>query len=256
MHTTLTTMSLIFLIGAAVLSYLNKDKLADAKVDVEETKKDLEDVIGDLDGSRDKLKGLEGDIVSTNKALKTFTEQSDTLTSQIQEKEDALETLETDLVTAKESLSGMKDELREAGDIGQAMENLSNLRVSNRSLENKLASLKGEVGSKTKISESLQKEIDAITELNKLQDEGKVPANFSASISQVYPDWGFVVLGAGNKQRAAEGALLSVRRGGSEIAKLKVTDLLQNRAVADVVRGSLAPGAKLRAGDRAYPASN
>lgn len=249
-------MSLVFLIGAAVLSYLNKDKLAAAKVDVAENVEDLEDTKDDLDESRDSLKGLEGKIVSTSAELETFTSQSDTLTAQIQEKEDALETLEADLTSGKESLSEMKDALRTAGDIGQAMENLTQLRSGNKSLDSKLASLKGEVSSKAKISESLQKDIDAITELNKLQDEGKVPANFSAPISQVYPDWGFVVLGAGNQQRAAEGALLSVRRGGNEIAKIKVTDLLQNRAVADVVRGSVANGVTLRAGDRAYPVSN
>ena len=79
---------------------------------------------------------------------------------------------------------------------------------------------------------------------------------FSAPISQVYPEWGFVVVGAGNQQRAAENAILSVRRGGVEIGKIKITDLFQNRSVADVVRGSLADGVSIQAGDRVYAAAN
>ena len=147
----------------------------------------------------------------------------------------------------------MKEEVSKIGDLNAAKERVEALRAENAALSNKLTSLTNQVDSATKTSEALQNEIDKITAQNKLQDEGNVPDDFSAAISQVYAEWGFVVLGAGNNQRAAEGAVLSVRRGGAEVAKVKITDLLQNRAVADVVRGSLADGVTLRAGDRVYP---
>ena len=84
---------------------------------------------------------------------------------------------------------------------------------------------------------------------------GKVPETFSASISQVRPEWGFVVIGAGHRQRVAEGAVLAVRRGGAEVAQVKVTEVFQDRAIADVLPSSVADGVTVRAGDRVYATS-
>ncbi|MGY8687165.1 MAG: hypothetical protein ACKVHP_05430, partial [Verrucomicrobiales bacterium] len=145
------------------------------------------------------------------------------------------------------------DKLAKVGDLNEAVKNLESLRVENAALTNSLASLNSQVESGTEASSKLQTQIDGISKQIEDRKSGKLPENFSASVSQVYPKWGFVVIGAGNQQRAAEGAILSVKRGDREIAKLKITDLLQNRSVADVVRGSLASGVQISPGDRVYP---
>ena len=252
MHNMLTTLSLIALIVAAALSFMNKDNLAKAKEESVTMIADLEEKEDDLAASTSTLEELDGNLVTATSDLETYATEAEALTSQIQTKEDELETLQGDLTAAQEDLSTMKDELSKVGDINAAKDQLEAVRIDNAALSNKLASLTNEVNSATGTSQNLQNEIDKITTLNKQQDEGIVSPDFSAAISQVYTEWGFVVLGAGNSQRAAEGATLSVRRDGTEIAQVKITDLLQNRAVADVVRGSLADGVKLRSGDRAY----
>jgi chromosome segregation ATPase len=252
MHNMLTTLSLIALIGAAVLSFMNKENLAAAKVDQTEMKTEKQETEAELAESTSTLEELDANLVTATSELKTHADEAEALTTQIQAKEEELETLESDLTNAQETLSGMKEQFSTVGDLEAAKSQLEELRKEVASLKSKANSLTNEVTSATNTSQRLQDEIDKITELNKKQDEGIVPEDFSAAISQVYTDWGFVVLGAGNNQRAAEGATLSVKRGGAEIAQLKITDLLQNRAVADVVRGSLADGVTLRAGDRAY----
>lgn len=253
MHNMLTTLSLIALIGAAVLSFMNKENLANATQEQASMAKDLKRTEIELAESTKTLEGLDADLVTTTSELETFAAEAETLTTQIQTKEDELETLQGDLTEAQEALSIMKDEVADIGDLEEAKARLEELRTGNASLKSKLASLTSEVNGATQASQRLQGEIDEITKLNENQEKGIVPADFSAAISQVYSEWGFVVLGAGNQQRAASGATLSVRRGDAEVAKIKITDLLQNRAVADVVRGSLAEGVTLRPGDRAYP---
>ena len=253
MHNMLTTLSLIALIGAAVLSFMNKENLANAREDGVSMKTELKREEVELAESTATLAELDQSLETATSELETFASEAEALTSQITAKEDELETLQGDLTSAQESLSTMKDKIADVGDLNTAKERLEALRAENAELTSKLASLTNEVESATATSEALQNEIDKITAQNKLQDEGNVPEDFSAAISQVYSEWGFVVLGAGNNQRAAEGATLSVRRGGAEIAQVKITDLLQNRAVADVVRGTLADGVSIRAGDRVYP---
>ena len=252
MHNMLTTLSLIALIGAAVLSFMNKENLATAKVDQSEMKKVLKRTEIELEESTNTLNELDGNLVTATAELETFATEAEALTSQIQAKEDELETLQGNLTDSQENLSGMKDEFSTVGDLEAAKSSLEELRAEVATLTSKANALTSEVASATKVSQNLQNEIDEITDLNKKQDEGIVSDDFSAAIAQVYTNWGFVVLGAGNNQRAAKGATLSVRRNGAEIAQITITDLLQNRAVADVVRGSLAEGVTLQAGDRVY----
>ena len=78
---------------------------------------------------------------------------------------------------------------------------------------------------------------------------GIVEPEFTASVSQDFPDWGFVVLNKGNGGGVFANANLEVKRGKEVIAKLKVRNVEQSAAVADVVIGSLAEGARIRTGD-------
>ncbi|MFT4640758.1 MAG: putative nucleic acid-binding Zn-ribbon protein [Verrucomicrobiales bacterium] len=253
MHNMLTTLALIAMIGASVLSFMNKDNLGKAKEDQTAKQNSLEVTESELESSRKTLGGLETQVATAKSEGEKLAGEAETLSSQIETKDTDLETLEGELESAKAEREDQKDKLAKVGDLNEAVKNLESLRVENAALTNSLASLNSQVESGTEASSKLQTQIDGISKQIEDRKSGKLPENFSASVSQVYPKWGFVVIGAGNQQRAAEGAILSVKRGDREIAKLKITDLLQNRSVADVVRGSLASGVQISPGDRVYP---
>lgn len=253
MHNMLTTLSLIAMIGAAVLSFMNKDNLAKAKEDQIAKEKSREVATADLADSKDTLAGLQSDISTATGESETFAQEAEKLATEIQTKEDELENLESELDTTKEERDRQKEELAKVGDIEAAVKRLEEVKAENAVLSARVSSLNGSVTSLTSSSESLQSEIDSISQRIKDSDEGRVPQNFSATIAQVYPQWGFVVLAAGNEQRAAEGATLAVIRAGVEVAQVKITDLLQTRAVADVLPGKTAEGVTLQPGDRVYP---
>ncbi|WP_395752354.1 hypothetical protein [Prosthecobacter sp.] len=79
--------------------------------------------------------------------------------------------------------------------------------------------------------------------------KGIVDDDFTAKVAHSYTDWGFVVLNKGNGGGVFANADLEVKRGKDVVAKLKVRDVEQNSSVADLVKGSLAEGEHIRAGD-------
>ncbi len=101
-----------------------------------------------------------------------------------------------------------------------------------------------------------QERISSLTNAAKEAEEreargrrGIVDDDFTAKVAHSYTDWGFVVLNKGNGGGVFANADLEVKRGKDVVAKLKVRDVEQNSSVADLVKGSLAEGEHIRAGD-------
>lgn len=253
MHNMLITLSLIAMVGAAVLSFMNKDNLATAKEDQVAKEKSLLVAQKELSDSKETLADLQQQLAETKSEGEALAAEAATLAEEIDAKDNELEMLESELTAAKDERDAQKEKLIKVGDLEAAGERLSNLQSENATLESRLTSLTNTVESATQQSENLQAEIDSISQQIADSESGRVPETFSASIVQVFPEWGFVIIGAGNQQRAAEGATLSVRRGGAEVAQVKITDVLQNRSIADVVRGTVASGVTLSPGDRVFP---
>ncbi len=253
MHNMLTTLSLIALIGAAILSFMNKDNLANARADHLDLEKELTAAKEELTDSKGTLEALKADLASTTSEGEALAQEAEKIAADITAKDNELETIEEELNAAKDERDAQKEKLANLGDLEVALKNLEEMQASNATLAAERGSLASEVQSLTNASENLQSQIDNISKQIEDAEAGRVPESFSASIAQVYPKWGFVVIGAGNAQRAAEGAQLSVRRGGVEVAQVEITDLLQDRSVADLVQGTLIEGGSIQPGDRVVP---
>jgi flagellar biosynthesis chaperone FliJ len=66
----------------------------------------------------------------------------------------------------------------------------------------------------------------------------------------VNPGWNFVVLSIGDRQGAVTNAEMILKRGNSEIGKVRITSVEPSTSVADIVPGSLARGVRVQPGDR------
>ena len=68
--------------------------------------------------------------------------------------------------------------------------------------------------------------------------------------------WSFVVLSIGDHQGAVANAELILKRGDSQIGKVRITSVEPSTSVADIVPGSLARGVRVQPGDRViFPGS-
>ena len=68
-------------------------------------------------------------------------------------------------------------------------------------------------------------------------------------VLSVDPQWGFVVIGAGQGSNIDPNTVLLVTRDGRSIGKLKVTSLEKNQTVADIVKDSVPAGMSIQPGD-------
>lgn len=74
--------------------------------------------------------------------------------------------------------------------------------------------------------------------------------NEEYSITAVDPQWGFVIVNAGQNSGLEANELLLVTRGGKRQAVLKISRVEKGQSVADIQQDSLKPGNKLQVGDK------
>lgn len=92
--------------------------------------------------------------------------------------------------------------------------------------------------------------------VSKLQQEQKTFRDLASvnrkefSVTEVDPEWGFVVVNGGSSSELDPAGVLLVTRGGRNIAKLKITSLEKRQLIADIVPGSLSPGNRVEVGDQ------
>jgi cell shape-determining protein MreC len=75
-------------------------------------------------------------------------------------------------------------------------------------------------------------------------------ASLEGQVLAYNPSWNFVVLSIGDHQGVTTNAELIVKRGGDQIAKVRVSSVNPNTAVADVIPGSVASGVTVQPGDQ------
>lgn len=135
------------------------------------------------------------------------------------------------------TIEGLPAEIKRLNDQENAMKRqLEELELLADKLDKKVAKTKTEI----------------IREQGILTDSKKrVGQNdFEATVSTVNERWGFVTIGAGASSGLTGRTKLLVKRGGRLIGKLAISSLESNVAIAEVIPGSLAPGARVLPGDR------
>ena len=68
--------------------------------------------------------------------------------------------------------------------------------------------------------------------------------------------YNFLVISLGDKQGVAMNGEMIVKRGGLQVARVKITSVEPTTSIADIVPGSLGRGVNVQAGDEViYPGS-
>ncbi len=177
-----------------------------------------------------------------------------------QAKNDDLKSEESQLTAELESIAAKEKELRDqlaailekySIDNWEALPAMVEAReANNKKLQEEIDEILAAIEVATK------KRNDQQTELNNRQKE---QADYRAlltkngdefSVLSVDPEWGFVVIGAGQENSSIDNStVLLVTRNGRSIGKLKVSSLEKTQTVADVVDGSVPEGMSIQPGD-------
>lgn len=210
----------------------NKKRIVDHKAEAEKSKADHTKNVAD-----------------TTKELETTKAAVVDAAAKAQEKEQELAQIKTQFEAVSKTVAELQQKIDEAGDIKKLIATIKDFETKKKEAESALTNQMQRLASAQESVKNLEAAVKAAEEKEARGRRGIVDPDFTASVSQAYPDWGFVVLNKGNGGGVFANANLEVKRGKEVIAKLKVRNVEQSAAVADVVIGSLAEGARIRTGD-------
>lgn len=244
----LSGVSALFLLLAAIFSYLNH--------------KDYRTELTLLDHARTNLASVEGHkgtadkkLADTKVELAQVQSERDTSQKQLAEAKASFDELNTTLKGREDTLAiktdevaALETELDKIGSLEAVTDQLSRLETQIVEYDEQIASLKNLQAVTLDTKQLTEKTIEDYKTLVSNQQAGRMP-QLSARVSQVYGTWGFVVFEAGNRSGVVKDATLDVVRGGSTIGQVVVAQVEPGRSVANIVRNSFSEGSLPQVGD-------
>lgn len=170
-------------------------------------------------------------------------------TAKAQTKEAELAVAKTNLDQVTKIVKDLEKQIADAGDIPALLAQIESIKKERAQAEAALANQVQRFAAAQERVGSLTASAVAAEEREARGRRGIVDDDFTANVTQSFTDWGFVVLNKGNGGGVFANADLEVKRGKEIVAKLKVRNVEQSSSVADLVKGSLAEGERIRPGD-------
>ena len=151
---------------------------------------------------------------------------------------------------------------KELADLNDKLKGLTGPGIGAEDLGKQIEQMKSDLTkATTELAESKQV-VETLTQKTKEKEEALVVSEntvkaykynvvkngLSGRILAFNPGWNFVVLSIGDKAGLKAGVNMVVTRGNSMIAKVKVTSVEPNTAIADIVPGTMR-GDRVQAGD-------
>ncbi len=246
-------LTVLLLAASGYLAYKNKEmyeaEISDrqtAESNLRRSQARLADEKDQRDTTIAERKGLEEDIAGLREEEEAQQKQNSSIEGQIEAKRGETEANEAKLNAVREQTAALGDLRDLAPKVNRLQVRLEEGRVEKASKESTVANLRSEIN-------ATESTIDGYKEINEAVTSKRSYFG-STSITAIYPQWGFVTLGAGNTSGVVAGSSLNVVRGGETVAKLRVRSVEAGRASADIDPESVSEDVTLMVGDRVVPA--
>ena len=223
---------------------------------------------------RDQAKANHAKALKNQSESKTARTKSDTdltaskqLLSENTGKKEKAQKAKNDKVAEKDAKQKEKDEAEKAqADLQKKLDGLGGLETlvaelkaqeaKKAQLDSDIANTKGAIESLIAHKAATDKVIVALKTREIFQQTGTVATGASTRVTAVSPEYGFFVLGGGNRSNYTKNSKWDVVRGDSLVAKLVITHIEQNRSIAEIVPGTLAKGEHVLPGDTVVVSSS
>ncbi len=161
----------------------------------------------------------------------------------------ALDVAKKSLDEKTQMLSAAQKQIDDAGDVSKLVEQVKALEKDKETEDATVAASVAKIAALQEKLGTIQQQTEHLRTVEVNSRKGVIEPTFTAHVAQSFPDWGFAVLNKGNNGGVIANAELDVKRGRNVVAKLKVRNVEQSIAVADVVPGSVRQGYLVRSGD-------
>lgn len=245
----LSALTAVCLGTACYFAWANQKTLVEERKREAYSKANLEEQKAQIARAEEARKNRETQLATANKDLETAKTAVVDITAKAQTKEQELAVVKTNLEQVAKLVNDLQKQIDDAGDIKSLLAQIESIKKERGEKE-------GELANQNQRLAAAQERVNQLTTAAKAAEEreargrrGIVDDDFTAKVAQSFTDWGFVVLNKGNGGGVFANADLEVKRGKETVAKLKVRNVEQNSSVADLIKGTLAEGERIRPGD-------
>lgn len=245
----LSALSVVCLAGAAAFAWFYQKDMDKERTYLAEANANVKAAENHKKAVTEALKSNDATIAGIQEELAKAKEEVLKLNADVQEKETALALIKANLDQVTTQVSSVEQEIKAVGDVETLVAQIEKLKKDQLDAEGAVANQNQRVAAAKEQYETVLAQITKARDAEALGRRGIVAPDFTARIAQYFPEWDFAILSKGNAQGVFANADLEVKRGRQVIAKLKVRNVEQYGAIADLIPGSLAEGNALRAGD-------
>ena len=255
----LLSLAVVFMLGSAVLGYLNKSKLdgianekakvaadaTSARADATKAKASLKETADKLTVETAKITEMQTQNAAKEGELAKATADVTNLTAQLTDKTAALDAANAEkekLMAATPAVA--TTEVVPTDNSAQVAELTAQIEA--------LKSEKAIIGDKLVAAESKTKELSEVVSNAKNAIMAKGVQGQVIAVNQA---WGFVVLNLGDRSGIVNNAEMVVMRDGDRVGKLKITSVEPSNSIADIVPSSVASGQRILPGDQVIVAN-
>jgi DNA repair exonuclease SbcCD ATPase subunit len=252
----LIILSIVVSLASAGVGYLNrttllqtKETLASTQADLEKTKSELEETKKKLTDSEAektvltaKLEQTESQVAKLKTELATTQTNLTEANTKLTEKTAEIATLTTDLKTKGDEIEALKVAVAAATAASTAapVDDEKQTRITELEGLNKT------------LSEELESKKAALADYKQKENEAKLKytrKNLMGRILAVNQAWNFVVLSIGDKNGVLSNTELIVKRGSTEIGRVRITSVEPSTSIADIIPTSITRGLSIQPGD-------
>lgn len=253
-------LALAALVGAAVFASLNLKRLKDEKAKHQALVIERDGLNSDIKETSIALKGPQEDGQGgAQLALRTATDENNSVKAMLsvavddlKKKQAVVEQLMADYEEKKvklEELSIIKEKLK--GRTPQSVQaEYASLEKSLNDKQTELAGIKDKV---VTTQNDVDKNNERITDLKNEEEDRRERVALNAMEGMVIAinrDYGFVIVNAGSDIGVTADASLLVQRGVDRIGRLRIVSVEPKVTVADIIPGSISPGAQIMVRDK------
>lgn len=252
----LSGISAACLAGAAYFAFVNSEQVKTEKERLARAESNLQQLESRKTEATATQERRQAQLAQVEKDRDETKEDVVKVTAEAQEKEAALALLKTNLDQVSQQVTALDAKIKDAGDIKALIAQIDALKKDQQAAEGEVANKEQLLAQAQQQLSGLREQIKGFQAYQERISRGVVEPDFSARVSGVFDQWGFVVLNKGNNGGVFANALLEVKRGKDVIAKIKVKNVEPNISIADVVKGSLVDGEIIRSGDMVVAAAD
>ena len=211
-----------------------KEKIVTLQTDRETQKTDKETAQRDLKKTRADLATTTADLKQTKTTLEATSTERDTAVAEADKQSKRAGKLDEDLKKAIGERDTAQENLAAYKATGVEPKQILAMVSDMKDMQRNLAAVQ-----KTNSQQVVR--IDSLTaELDRFMHPDKhilLPASLKGLVRVVDPKWNFVVLNIGEDQHLKNRGELLVNRNGKLVAKIQVSDMQKDRAIANVMAG-------------------